>query len=337
VNGPLEDDQGADTLEGLTEATGVGHPRTLDPQRPGKPLVSVILPVYNAEEHLAEAIESVLRQTHADFELLIINDGSTDGSLEIIELYAREDPRIRVIDRANRGLIATLNEGITEARGEYIARMDADDISMPERFARQVDWLTRNAGCVLVGASFILIDESGREDRTWHCFVNDVTIRHALPAEGCIPHPTAMFRGSAVIQVGGYRDAYVAAEDYDLFRRLVHVGELHNLAEPLLYKRESERQVSATLADTQVRSADRIRNEIWQDRRLSRYKRVSLRRLCRLPGEHAPALEGLQKELALIALRHGDVRLFAYLCADIVRFRLARPTTSGTPGARARP
>jgi glycosyltransferase involved in cell wall biosynthesis len=289
--------------------------------------------VYNAERHLVEAIESVLRQTYADFELLVINDGSTDRSLDIINSYACRDRRVHVTDRANRGLIATLNEGLAQARGEYVARMDADDIAVPERLAKQVEWLRADPGCVVVGASFVLIDESGRQDATWHCFVNDVTIRHALPAEGCIPHPTAMFRRSAVIQAGGYRHDYVAAEDYDLWRRLARVGRLKNLPEPLLYKRESDRQVSAKHADAQRQTADRVRDEIWHDEQLSRYKRVSLLRLSRLPGEPVQALVGLQKELALIALRHVDARLFLYLCADIVRFQMrSRSGTDGEPG-----
>jgi hypothetical protein len=186
-----------------------------------------------------------------------------------------------------------------------------------------------------VGASFILIDESGRPHTTWHCFVNDITIRHALPAEGCIPHPTAMFRRSAVTQAGGYREDYVAAEDYDLWRRLARVGRVQNLAEPLLFKRESDSQVSAVHAQAQRQMADRIRNEIWQDEHLSRYKRVSLLTLSQLPGEPAEALEGLQKELALIALRRLDLRLFLYLCADIVRYRLrARRRAADGSGRR---
>jgi hypothetical protein len=300
-----------------------------------EPQISVVLPVYNAERHLAEAIESILRQTHSDFELLIINDGSSDRSLDIIKRYARRDPRVRVTDRGNRGLIATLNEGIAEARGEYVARMDADDVAAPDRLAKQAKWLMADPACVVVGTSFILIDESGRPHTTWHCFVNDLTIRHALPAEGCIPHPTAMIRRSALTQAGGYRADYVAAEDYDLWRRLARVGRLQNLAEPLLLKRESDRQVSAVHANAQRQMADRIRNEIWQDEQLSRYKRVSLLTLSRLPGEPAEALEGLQKELALIALRRIDFRLFLYLCADIVRYQL-RARRKATDGS-ARP
>jgi glycosyltransferase involved in cell wall biosynthesis len=294
------------------------------------PQLSVVLPVYNAEHDVAEALESVLGQTYADFEVLVLNDGSTDASRAIVARYADADPRIRVIERGRRGLVVTLNDGLAEARAEYVARMDADDIAMPQRLARQVEWLDRHPACVVVGSSFILVDERGGRLRVHRCFVNDLTIRHALAAEGCIPHPTAMFRRRAALGVGGYSAAYDVTEDYDLWRRLARVGELHNLPEPLLYKREASAAVSAVRADTQREQAARIRDEVWRDPDLSRYRRVSLRTLCRLPGEHVPALEELQKELALAAWRRRDVGSFLYLCGDLVRFRLQ------TPAARAR-
>ncbi|HIP11775.1 MAG TPA: glycosyltransferase family 2 protein, partial [Arcobacter sp.] len=102
------------------------------------PMVSVLLSVYNGEKYLDEAIESILNQTYQDFEFIIINDGSTDKSLEIIEKYKKEDNRIVVISRENKGLIYSLNEGISQAKGKYIARMDADDISLATRFEEQV-------------------------------------------------------------------------------------------------------------------------------------------------------------------------------------------------------
>jgi glycosyltransferase involved in cell wall biosynthesis len=287
--------------------------------------LSVIMPVYNAERHAAEAIESLLRQTHADFELLVLDDGSTDATGAIVARYAADDARIRVIEHAHRGLVAALNEGLAQARGEYIGRMDADDIAMPERLARQVEWLDRHPACVVVGSSFVLIDDWGREIKVHHCFVNDLTIRHALAVEGCIPHPTAVFRRAAAVGAGGYRPAYDVAEDYDLWRRLARIGELHNLPEPLLYKREGPAAVSSLRADTQLERAAVIRDEIWRDPHLSAHRRVSLRTLSRQPGEHGPALDGLQKELAKAALRRRDVGLFLYLCADLLTSRWRLP------------
>jgi glycosyltransferase involved in cell wall biosynthesis len=285
--------------------------------------LSVILPVYNGEAHLDEAIRSIRAQTFSAFEFLIIDDGSTDGSLEIIERHAREDERIRVRARANRGLIETLNEGLAMAGGEYVARMDADDIALPSRFQKQIEFMMQHPRCVLLGSSFVFIDDAGREDRLHHCFIHDVTIRHALPLEGAILHPAAMFRRSAVMDVGGYRAGYVAAEEYDLWHRLAHRGQLNNLAEPLLRYREWMGRVSTRDAAVQRRVADRIRDEIWNDPDLAPYRRVPLSTLSRLPDEHAPALEELQRQLARTALRRGNLGLFSYLCWDLGRFRMA--------------
>jgi GT2 family glycosyltransferase len=285
------------------------------------PLVSVLLPVHNAERYLALAIESVLEQSYGDLELLVLDDGSTDGSREIIERYAADDARIRVTSRAHRGVAATLNEGLGQARAELVARMDGDDVAMPQRLARQVEWLRADPACVVLGTSFVAIDEDGREGRTHHCFVNDVTIRHALPLHPCIPHPTAMFRRSVVVAAGGYRADYAMTEDYDLWRRLAHVGRLHNLPEPLLRYRETATQLSTVRASTQAATAEWIRSELWEDDVLAPYRRISLRTLRRLPGEHLPALADLQRELAGAALRRRDARSFVYLCADFVLFR----------------
>jgi glycosyltransferase involved in cell wall biosynthesis len=286
-----------------------------------RPSITVLLPVYNAEPYLAQALQSVLAQTYGDFEVIVVDDGSTDGSREIITRYAREESRIRVIARENRGLVQSLNEGLSQATGEYVARMDADDVCLPERFSKQVTFLRTNPDHVVVGSSFIYIDEHGAETRRHACFVNDVTIRHALPVEGSIRHPSAMLRTRALLEIGGYSDHYFAAEDYDLVRRLAHVGQLHNLPDVLLHYRESPTRVSSTHARQQRRSADLIRAEIWRDALLSPWKRVSLRTLARLPGETVAVLEGLQKDLAKLAIQHRDPSLFLFLCADLIAFR----------------
>ena len=125
------------------------------------PLISVCMAVYNAERYVAEAVESILNQTFGDFEFLILDDGSTDGSLDILRRYAERDPRIRLTSRPNQGLVASLNELVDQARGEFIARMDADDVSLPERFQREVDYLRDHPECVLVGSRVRLIDPDG--------------------------------------------------------------------------------------------------------------------------------------------------------------------------------
>ena len=113
--------------------------------------LTVLLSVHNAGEYLRDAVQSILNQTFTDFEFLIINDGSTDDSLLVLNEFAQRDPRIRIVSRANRGLTKTLNEGITLARGEFLARMDGDDVAMPDRLQKQVEYLQNNPECELVG------------------------------------------------------------------------------------------------------------------------------------------------------------------------------------------
>src|SRR5262249_44460136 len=127
-----------------------------------QPSVSVMMPVYNAERYVGKAIESVLNQTLSDFELVIVNDGSTDGSLEILQEYAARDPRIRLTSRPNVGLVGSRNELLDAARSNLVACMDADDISRSDRLERQVEYLRAHPDCVLVGSRVIIIDPDGQ-------------------------------------------------------------------------------------------------------------------------------------------------------------------------------
>src|SRR5213082_3006291 len=125
------------------------------------PVVSVLMPVYNAQRYLPAAVESILGQTFRDFEFIIIDDGSTDRSGEILRKFAAEDPRIKLISRPNTGYVVALNEALSCASGEFVARMDADDISLPTRFERQVAYLREHTDCVLVGTNVITMDSDG--------------------------------------------------------------------------------------------------------------------------------------------------------------------------------
>jgi len=206
------------------------------------------MPVYNAEKYIKEAVDSILNQTFSDFEFIIINDGSTDGSLALLEDYAEKDDRIRLISRENKGLVATLNEGLALAKAPLIARMDADDISMPERFEKQVDYLSKNSNCVLLGSRVKIIDEDGDE----LCEMGDYYSSEELDAgllagKGqLIYHPSIMVRKSVVDLLGGYRDIYPQVEDLDLFLRISEVGEIQNLREPLLKYREHLTKIGHT-------------------------------------------------------------------------------------------
>lgn len=210
------------------------------------PVISVLLPVYNGARHLERAVQSVLDQSFGDFECLILDDGSSDGAPAILDRLAASDDRIRLIRRENRGLVPTLNELIGEARGRYLARMDGDDIALPDRFAAQVTYLEANPAIVCVGGAQALIDEEGRYLTDLVPPTGNAGIQAAILAgHGAICHPTAMIRAEAMAQVGGYDPAMRHCEDLDLWLRLGEVGELANLAEIVLRYRLSTSSVSA--------------------------------------------------------------------------------------------
>jgi glycosyltransferase involved in cell wall biosynthesis len=207
----------------------------------GPPLISVCMPVYNAEQYVAEAVESILGQTLGDFEFLILDDGSTDGTRPILEGYAARDRRIRLTSRANRGLVATLNELIDQARGEFLARMDADDIALPERFRRQVDYLRAHPECSVVGCRVRVIDPDGDPLCDWfterpHEEIDGLLLQEE-PLGPVICHPSILMRRDAVLAAGKYRD-FPVGEEIDLYLRLAESSRLAILPEVLLEYRQ---------------------------------------------------------------------------------------------------
>ncbi|MCC6152593.1 MAG: glycosyltransferase [Candidatus Hydrogenedentes bacterium] len=231
------------------------------------PLISVITPVYNNAQYMREALDSIFNQSLGDFEYILINDGSTDNSLEVLEEYARKDARVRIGSHGNRGYIAALNEGLDMARAEFIARMDADDVSLPDRFEKQVAFLRANPDCVVVGGRVLLIDSEGaplREmcDEASH---EAIDAAHLAGRGGTIVHPAMMARRSAIEMIGRYSNEYPWAEDLDFFLRLAEVGRVANLPDIILRYRQhltsigyakSEQQQKSTIAcirDTHIR------------------------------------------------------------------------------------
>src|SRR5208337_3644138 len=200
------------------------------------PLISVCMPVFNAERYVSEAINSVLSQTFKDFEFLILDDGSTDGSLAILKSYAERDPRIQLTSRPNKGLAPTLNELMDQARGEFVARMDADDISLPERLERQADYLRNHPDCVIVGCHALVIDSDGDPICVWfkgqtHEELDSQNVQGDHQSSLC--HPAVMMRRQTVLDVGKYRERELC-EDLDLWLRLAERGRLANLPIVLL-------------------------------------------------------------------------------------------------------
>ncbi|MFA7604690.1 MAG: glycosyltransferase [Novosphingobium sp.] len=213
----------------------------------GVPAITVAMSVYNGEPYLAEAVESVLAQTFTDFEFLILDDGSSDGSRETVARLAGRDSRIRPIVRENRGLIASLNQLLAEARAPLIARMDADDACLPQRFERQVAFLGEHPDHGVVGSWSQDIDEQGRPLR---CDGVDPPVSHeamlaSIESGGSmLCHPAVMFRTEVVRAAGGYRPAFRHCEDLDLWLRLATRTRIANIPERLLRYRRSDGQVS---------------------------------------------------------------------------------------------
>ncbi len=212
------------------------------------PAVSVAMSVYNGERFVESAIASVLAQTFGDFEFLILDDGSTDSSAAIITAAAARDPRVRPILRENRGLIASLNQLIAEARAPLIARMDADDLCRPERFARQVAFLEANPDHGVVGTFTLDVDDEDRPfpvDGAEHPVTHDEFIKAIDERGPLLAHPSVMFRRDVVQAVGGYHAAFRHCEDFDLWLRLADCTRLANVPERLLVYRHYAGQVSS--------------------------------------------------------------------------------------------
>ena len=224
-----------------------------------QPLISVVMPIYNAALYLPAALASILAQTERNFEVIAVDDGSTDSSKAILDAIAAREPRLRVISRPNTGIVGALNDGLAAAQGEFIARMDGDDIALPERFARQLAFLKANPECVCVGSYFVYIDKYGASLR-WNPRETD---SGKIEAElikgngGALIHPSVMLRAEAVRRVGGYREEAQWVEDLDLYLRLARIGSLANIPEVLLHYRHHAQSVNFT------RNVGRHQRKLW--------------------------------------------------------------------------
>ena len=213
----------------------------------GTPQIAVLMSVYNGETYLAEAVESILDQTFSDFIFLILDDASTDATPEMLKRYATQDNRVIILtNESNLGLTASLNKGLSHIDTPYVARMDADDISYPERLARQWAFMHEHPDVVALGCACQTIDASGMKIDFYQPAV--ATPEHIERGEGAIAHPTAFIRTAAIREIGGYREQFSKAQDADLWLRFLAKGyRLANLdGEPLLDYRCHERSATAT-------------------------------------------------------------------------------------------
>ena len=208
------------------------------------PLVSVLLPVYNAQDYLKQSIDSILGQTLTDFELIIVNDGSTDGSKAIIDSYS--DPRIIVIDQSNAGLPVSLNRAIARAKGKYLARQDADDVSEPTRFEKQVAFLEARPDYGLLGTWAQILEQDCIVDRHLKHPIENGELQIKLLFYNCFAHSSVMIRKNVLDICGLYPEdpEKFPPEDYDLWLRIAQASKVANLPSALLQYREVPGSIS---------------------------------------------------------------------------------------------
>lgn len=239
--------------------------------------VSVLMPVYNAAPYLVASVASIIEQDFHDWELICVNDGSRDESLQILERFAKLDSRVRVIDQANGGIVSALQRAIAESTGELLARMDADDIAVSSRFGMQVDYLRNHPDVVVVGGAALEIDADGDPLRiTRHPNDSEQLIQRLLTRHSALIHPSVMMRRAAVLEAGGYRPKYQWIEDHDLWLRLSKLGKLANIDEVLLGYRQHATSVCWQRSNTQRELMNELLQEAYAERGLSCPKEVLL-------------------------------------------------------------
>lgn len=225
------------------------------------PTVSVVLAVFNGGEYVEFAVRSILVQTYRNFELIIIDDGSTDATQRVLQDLKREDIRISLTTRVNRGLVASLNEGIQMARGTWIARMDADDVAEPNRFERQLQWL-QGTGADICGSWVKFFGTS--DTRVLRHPVSDAAIKAALLFGAPFAHPSVMMKAVLAKQLL-YDPAWEKCEDYDLWERAAREGwRMTNVPQVLLHYRHHESQVSNAFSIYQQQLSQKIRRRYWE-------------------------------------------------------------------------
>lgn len=289
--------------------------------------VSVVLSAHNDARWLPEAIESTLGQSHTDFELLLIDDGSTDDTLAVMERYARRDARIRVSSQANRGLARSLNVGLAQARAEWVARMDADDVMLPNRLERQLAFVQEHPQVAAASCLNYLINEAG--DVFWQRasarFTTPQAVQEARRNGELIEiwHSSAILRRDVVLAVGGYRPEFSLTEDGDLWNRLLDAGyqvlEQPEFLHKFRIRRQSVSAANRRLQQAQVRwiklCVKRRRRGLpeptWDEFLAFERAQPALKRLNRMRTDRAH--EGMY--FAATAYAQGDLRGTARLLA----------------------
>jgi glycosyltransferase involved in cell wall biosynthesis len=279
------------------------------------PVVSVLMAVYNQAAYVGQAIDSILGQTFEQFELVVVDDGSNDGTSAVIDDRVRRDPRIRLIRGPNAGTVTATSAGLAACRGRYVARMDGDDISHPDRLERQVGFLDAHPHVLAVGCRLELIDPFGAVIGRTENPLDHQAIDAALldGRGGTVPQPAAMIRREALLQAGGYRRQYENSEDLDLWLRLAEVGELANLPDYLLKYRRHPLSISYARHSNQMRMKALIVGEAYDRRGLARPDEWVFH-----PWHPKPAAEQLQV-WGWRSLKRGNLKAARTYAMDLVR------------------
>jgi glycosyltransferase involved in cell wall biosynthesis len=230
------------------------------------PAVSVVMAVFDGAPWVGAAVESLLGQTIADLEVVVIDDGSTDATPDV--LASIRDPRLRIERSVRQGLTRALNRALDLARAPLVARLDADDLALPERLARQRQYLDAHPDVGLLGTGAREVDPTGREVAILRPPVDDTAIRRALIRANPMVHSSVMMRRSVLDRVGRYDPSFPVAQDYDLWMRLARVSRLANLADVLVVRHLGARRVSVEREDDRLRAETRVR---WRAVRAGAY------------------------------------------------------------------
>lgn len=281
------------------------------------PVATVLLPVYNGQKYIRRAINSLLAQKFKKFELLIINDGSTDRTKIILDAFVERDDRVRVIHhRKNRGLVATLNEGLKEAKTNYVARMDADDISLPDRLGAQIAKIREENDYILVGSSFQTINAREKVLDTVYVPYHEEDLRRALWLGNPFAHASVIFNRNAALAVGGYSDEVGPTEDYDLWLKLAQIGSITAVDRVLLQYRYNPDGISISQNKAQEKHKLYSISRRWEK---SQPKAVSRKQLVERAAEYMTnkdpsygigAKKRLLHDVALAGfkmIRHGKI------------------------------
>ncbi len=221
------------------------------------PKITVLMSVHKGEKYLREAVDSILNQTFKDFEFLIINDGSTDRTAEILQSY--HNSRIRIINNEkNMGLTKSLNKGLRLAKGEYIARMDADDISYPNRLEVQYEYMEKNPDVGIVGSWNDVIDNVGNRTDFWKCNYSSEDIYYILNFRNCLTHCSILFKKELVINNGGYNETIKNAQDYELWSRISKVTKIHQIQKVLVKWRITNNSISSKRRSSQTETVKTV-------------------------------------------------------------------------------